>query len=128
MAKLIDVGVYDLEGNYLETILQTNSKDLFELFNIDYSGVMNLLSAGSKYQFKKLFKGKALKQVGDISNVLNTQINKVHKYYNGRYICTYNNMTQAAEKNNLEISGISRAISGEFSKVGVYEFKNKVYE
>lgn len=127
MENKFDVAIYDLEGFYLETINDTNAKQLSVLFNIDYTGVVNhlkgnLLSAGSKYQFKKTFKGRVLKQVGDISSVMVNKSIKIHKYYKGRYITTYNSVTEAAEKNDLDISGVSRVVNGLSNTVGGYTF------
>jgi len=127
--KKIDVLVYDLEGNLLDVIYQTSAKQLAEKFNIDYTGVVNhlnnnLVSAGKKYQFRKIFKTNIPERIGNISKIVNSGCNKkIHKYYKDKYICSYESLTDAASNNNIDIAGISKVLTEENKTVGGFVFK-----
>ena len=129
MAKL-NVSIYDLEGNYLETIYDTSAKELAEQFELDYTGVINhlnggLLSAGKRWQFKKLFKDSIPNKIGDVTEaVLNSGGKKVHKYYKGKYVASYNSVFEASERCNLDNTAISRIINGRIKTTFGFTFKN----
>jgi hypothetical protein len=125
-----DVSVYDLEGNLLETIYKTTAKDLAEMFDVDYTGVVNnlnghLLSAGRRYQFKKVFKGTIPNKIGNVVDaVLYSGGKKVHKFYKGKYIASYESIFEASLQCNLDNTTISKCVKGELKSVHGFVFKN----
>jgi hypothetical protein len=124
-----DILVYDLEGNLLEAIHDITIRELAEMFELDYTGVVNhlnghLLSAGRKYQFKRMFKGTVPNRIGNVvAAVLYSGGTKVHKFYKGRYIASYESLSEASLKCNLDVAGISKCINGIAKSVQGFTFR-----
>jgi hypothetical protein len=126
----MQISIYDLEGNLLETIYKTTAKDLSERFEIDYTGVINhlnggLLSAGRRYQFKKVFKGGTPNKIGNVVDaVLYSGGKKIHKFYKDIYISSYNSISEASLFCNIDNTAISKCVLGDLKSINGFVFKN----
>ena len=118
---------YDLEGYLLDIHTDKTLKEIANELNIDYTGLCdnlnNKLERTGRFQFRKQYSNRVPNKVADVSSLKNGRYNKIHKYYKGRYITTYDSAVQAADKNNLDISAIFRVLEGETNQTGGYTFK-----
>ncbi len=120
------IGVYDLEGHYLDVFDSIN--ECADALKIDYNDVWNVCKGdsvkGKSYQF-------AIRGTIDL---LPTSMNEwkkgrkkdltpIAKYYKGKFVCVYNSITEAAAKNDINVGNIHRVLSGELKRIRNFEFK-----
>lgn len=121
--------MYDLQGHLLKIF---EVETIFELeveLNISRGGISACLSRKSlstkHFQFIEIINtNKVFTKIGDISsNVVGQSYKPVHKYYDGHYICTYDNIRIAADLNKLDSSGISKCCSGKNKTCGGFKWQ-----
>jgi len=131
---MIKIAIYDLEGNFLETIEVENVRKGSQFLGMHQSSLHQCLNGtrNSAYgrQFRQVHNNRVLKHIGDITDVLNlSNTVPVHKYYNDNYICSYPNIITASEKNNnISVASISQCINGLQGRVLVGGFQWKKAE
>lgn len=123
------IAMYDLEGHLLEVF---EVKTIFELekqLSIPRGGISACLSKKSlstkRYQFIEIINTNiAFTRIGNISSIVVGQSYKpVHKFYKGKYICTYDNILIASELNRIDASGISKCCLNKRILSGGYDWK-----
>ena len=123
----MEIVMYDLEGHFLEVFDVDTFVELEKQLNIP-QGSLNACVNGKQTsvngkQFRKRF-SKILTKIGDVRGVkVGQSYNPVHKYYKGRFICSYQNIRIAAIDNDLDETGISRCCSGKSATCGGYEWR-----
>jgi hypothetical protein len=123
------IAMYDLEGHLLETFEPETIESLEVKLKTPKNSINGCISGNSNKtgnrQFKQYSKGaKILKRVGDLSNLSETNTPKaISKYYKGKYICTYNSIKEAIEKNKITNSNIVNVLSGYRKTAGGFEWK-----
>lgn len=127
MKNKLKIAVYDLEGYFIDSFEVDSLVELENILNINNGGISGCLSgkqlSSNGFQFKKVISNKIITKIGDVSNIhVGQSIKQVHKYYNDKYICTYNNINIASEKNKIEISSISKNCNNKQIKSGIYTF------
>ena len=121
--------MYDLEGHLLEVFetdtISSLEKKLKMSTNILYKCIKGSHLQSNSRQFRLVEKGtNAIIRIGDVSNLTVGQSNKaVHKYYNNSYVCSYSSLTDASNKNNIDIINISKACSGVNKSAGGFIWK-----
>lgn len=126
--------MYDLQGFFLEEFEVENISELeFQLGhrNGGIYGVINGKSLSSENrQFLKVSDyEQPLTKIGDVSRTgTGHSYRPVHKYYKGKYICTYYNGNQAALLNNIDKGSISRCCNGKANSSGgfTWEFADRL--
>lgn len=120
------IGLYDLEGNFIDKFSSTN--DLSDFLGIDHLLIYPCLNSGSgilikKFQIiKKTTKNQLPVSIGNVVNRI-TGINKpIGKYYNGVLICVYNSVNEAAQKTGINKGNISRSANSSL-KASIFNFK-----
>jgi hypothetical protein len=122
------IAMYDLEGHFLELFEVDTVIKLENQLGVSKGGINACLSGKAlstkNYQFRLVINtNKVLTRVGDVSNIIEGQSYKpVHKLYNGKFICSYDNMTRAAEINRTDVTGISKCCNGKQKKSGGFEW------
>jgi hypothetical protein len=126
------IAMYDLEGHLLEVLKGKTYQEIIDLLP-SKSGIKNVASIqqairGEKnfcgiYQFREVFTQKPLQKIGSCVNLKKTLEKQVHKYYKGKYICTYKSMQEAAVINNIEHANLTKCANGERSTAGGFEWK-----
>ncbi|MFP4698700.1 MAG: hypothetical protein ACLFMO_08350 [Eubacteriales bacterium] len=117
---------YDLEGYLLDIHEDKTLKEIANELKIDYTGLCdnlnNKLERTGRFQFRRQFSNRIPNKIADVSSLKNGRYGKIHKYYKGRYITTYDSVVQAADKNNLDAAAIFRVLEGEIKQTGGYNF------
>lgn len=123
------IAMYDLEGHLLEVYeidtVFSLEKRLKMPTNTIYGCIKGFRLQSKLRQFRLVQTGlKAIIKIGDVSSLTVGQSNKaVHKYYKDKYICSYNSLKEASDKNNIDIINISKACSGVNKSAGGFEWK-----
>lgn len=120
--------MYDLEGNFLEVLETPNVYALEKRLKITRGSLDSCLKGKTLTcngrQFRTVRGTRTIQKIGDVSKITDTSMRTAaHKYYKGRYICTYTSATEAAEVNNTNPSDISKCLSGSRRTAGGYEWK-----
>jgi hypothetical protein len=125
--KPIIILQYDLEGNFLREwdIPQTH---IAEKLNIDHSdlnrAVLNKMETAGGFQWRVSDRGRTPSKISQAYEVYaGMREVPVKKYYQGRFICVYNSMQEAAYKNRIDISNVSRVVSGEERDINGFTFE-----
>jgi hypothetical protein len=123
------IAMYDLEGHLLEIFDVDTVRDL-EIQLKAPRGSINSVIIGHclkaiNRQFRKYSKGaRIINRIGDITIIPGKSFCKpVSKYYNGVYICSYENIITACEKNGLTKNNMSTCLKQEKGTVGGFEWK-----
>lgn len=122
------IAVYDLEGYLIDVFEVEKIVDLEVKLNISQGGINSCLSGKSLtsnfLQFKKVMYDKVLTKIGDVSNISVGQSHKpVMKFYNDKYVSTYDNITIASELTGVDITNISKACNGIQKKAGLFTWR-----
>lgn len=129
MKRIITIAMYDLEGHLLKVFEVETIFELEVQLNIPRGGISACLSRKSlstkNFQFIEIINtNKVFTKIGDISsNVVGQSYKPVHKFYDGKYICTYDNILIASELNKLDSSGISKCCLGKYNSCGGFTWK-----
>jgi hypothetical protein len=122
------IAMYDLEGHLLEVFEVDTVRDLEKQLNIPQGNLngclSNKLNSTNNRQFKSVHGNKPLIKIGNILNALKGTKNiHVHKYYKGTYVCTYESVKEASEKNYCLDENISSCCRGNRKLAGGFEWK-----
>jgi hypothetical protein len=123
------IAMYDLEGHLLEVFEVETVRDLESQLKTPKGGINNCITGHCiqtiNMQFRKYSDfAKIIKRIGDITNIPGkTSLLPVSKYYKGSFICTYENATIAAKKNNLDTPNINRCLKNDRNTSGGFEWK-----
>ena len=123
------IAMYDLEGHFLELFEVEHIFELEQKLKTPKGGIVNCLLGNSLstkyYQFKRVTNPeKFLTRIGDVSFVKIGQSYKpVHKFYKGKFVCTYDNMVIAAKINNINDRSISQCCLGKQKTAGGFQWK-----
>jgi len=122
----IRVASYDLEGNLLEVIEGTSYADIAVAFDVTPIGLTDCLRGKIRqtrgFQFRLIRDELPVwKTIGDITNATRTQ-EPFLKIYKGRVIAMYESLEEAERKSKVNISGISRCLSGEINEAGGFNW------
>ena len=121
--------MYDLEGHFLELFNVETISELEKQLQTPQGGINSCLNSKqlsvNGRQFRRLTDvNPPLTKIGNVSTIkIGHSYKPVHKYYKGKYICTYENGKKAAFINDLDESGISRCCNGLQTTSGRYEWK-----
>lgn len=123
------IAMYDLEGHLLEVFEVKTIIELEQQLDIP-QGCINKCIKGihvqsNGKQFRLLEnKSSARVRIGDVHKLtIGQSIKAVHKYYKGKYICSYDSLTDASDKNNIKVANISKACSGTYITSGGFEWE-----
>jgi len=122
------IAMYDLQGFFLEEFECENVFQLEKELNHRSGGIHGCLngktlSSENRQFYKVTDYEEPLTKVGDVSKLgKGHSYRPVHKYYKGRYICTYYNGNQAAEINNIDESNINRCCKGKQLTSGGFQW------
>lgn len=123
------IAMYDLEGHLLEVFEIEKVIELERQLNIPTGSINKCIKGihiqSSGRQFRLLEdKGKPRVRIGDVHKLtLGQSIKAVHKYYKGKYICSYDSLTDASDKNNIKLVNISKVATGVNKTTGGFEWK-----
>jgi hypothetical protein len=123
------IAMYDLEGHLLEIFEVDTILDLELRLNAPNSSIYNCVIGHNlktiNMQFRKYSDtAKVAKRIGDLTNIPGkTSLLPVSKYYKETFICTYENGTIAAEKNNVEYNNINRCLKKDKGTAGGFKWK-----
>lgn len=129
----ITVAKYDLEGNYLETLEATHMADLARQEggveqNTLTRAINNVTLTCNGFQYKVVDPHvRTPQRIGEVWHLVNRSGKNpekiIGKYYKGKLVCAYRSMVEAQEKNDLELSSVSRVLSGDYSQTEGFTFK-----
>jgi hypothetical protein len=122
------IAMYDLEGHLLEVFVINTVVELEKKLLLNPSSVSNCIDgkaiSNNGRQFKQFNeKSKVHNRIGDVTNITRTHLKPVHKYYQGKYICTYESSKEAAIKNKLDDSAINKCCNGKYKSTGGFEWE-----
>lgn len=122
------IAMYDLEGHLLEVFDVATIVELEKKLDIPQGSLNNCLNGSVLSTINKQFrelKGKKrlINRIGDISYCNSSHLKPIHKYYNGKYICSYDSANEASEKNKVAASGINRCCNKIAVTAGDFEWK-----
>lgn len=122
------IAVYDLEGYLIDVFEVEKIIDLEEKLNIPQGGINSCLSGKALttnfLQFKKVMYDKVITKIGDVSKISVGQSHKpVIKFYNDKYVATYDNITIASRLTGIDVTNISKACNGKQKKAGLFTWK-----
>lgn len=123
------IAMYDLEGNFLEVFENLGSvRDLERELKIPQSSLNNCLkgkiNSTINRQFRLVYSDKILTKIGDVSDSTQGKSNRIIvKMYKGKIVSTYNTLKEAALKNGLNESCISRCLDDKQRKSGGFQWK-----
>lgn len=122
------IAMYDLEGHLLEVFDIVTVIELEKQLDIPQGSLNNCINGSVLTTINKQFrliKGKKriINKIGDVSNCNLAHLKPVHKYYKGKYICSYSSANEAAEKNKINVSGINRCCNLISHTAGGFEWK-----
>lgn len=117
--------MYDLEGNLLEVFETETFIELEHKLKIP-QGSLNSCISGKQLSVNnrqfRMYKGRVINRIGDISTFSNIWIRPIHKYYKGNYICSYYSADKASEVNNIPVQNINKCLKGKYNKAGGFEW------
>jgi hypothetical protein len=120
------IAMYDLEGHLLEIFDFETAVELEKQLKIPQGSLNGCLSGKQLSTINRQFRvysGRIINRIGDISMLSNTWVIPVHKYYKGKYICSYYSANKAAEVNNIPVQDINKCLKGKYNKAGGFEWK-----
>jgi hypothetical protein len=123
------IAMYDLEGHLLEVFEVNTVRDLERQLNAPKGSINNCILGYSIQTLNMQFRrcpdsAKTIKRIGDLTNIPDkTSLLPISKYYKGDFICTYENTTIASQKNNLDISNITKCLKNYRNTAGGFEWK-----
>lgn len=122
------IAMYDLEGHLLEVFEVDTVRDLEKQLEVSQGSISNCLDgkaiSNNKRQFRRFSdKSKVQNRIGDVTSITRVHLKPVHKYYKGKYICTYESSKQASSKNNIDDSAINKCCNGINKTAGGFEWK-----
>lgn len=125
------IAMYDLEGHLLEVFDVKNVSQLAKKLKIPPSSLHKVLNGSNistnGYQFKNILLEKEIrKNIGDVtyfSKYGNGGNIPIIKYYKGTVITVYKSLTEASEKNSIEIDRISKCLNNKAKTAGGFEWK-----
>lgn len=123
--------MYDLEGHLLEVFDVKNASELATKLKIPISSLHKVLKgtniSTNGRQFKNVLLEKEIrKNIGDVtyfSKYGNGGNVPVIKYYKGKVITVYKSISEASEKNSIQIDVISKCLTGTRKTAGGFEWK-----
>ena len=122
---------YDLEGNLLEVLEGTHMADFCRQLDVEQTSLTRALNnytiTAGGFQYKNVHEHVKLPQrIGEVWHLVHkagkNTARLIGKYYQGRLICVYRSLVEAEEKNIVDISAISRCLSGELQTTGGFSF------
>jgi hypothetical protein len=123
------IAMYDLEGHLLE-VFDVDSIRALEIQLKTPKGAINSVIIGQHLkainrQFRKYANGaRIINRIGDVTVIPDKSFcTPVSKYYNGKYICSYENLIVACEKNGVKKSNMCTSMKQGKGTVGGYEWK-----
>ena len=123
------IAMYDLEGHLLE-VFDTDSVNALETqLKAPRTSINNCIIGHVLKTINMQFRrysdnAKIAKRIGDITSIPGkTSLLPVSKYYKGTFICTYENATIAAQKNNVDAANINRCLKDGKGTTGGFEWK-----
>jgi hypothetical protein len=124
------IAMYDIEGFFLDVFEVDTITELEKQLQIPQGGINACLSRKSlttnSLQFIeiKTESSKIFLRIADASKItVGHSFKKVHKYYKGRFIATYDNVSIASDLNGVSISNLSRYCNGIRKPKGIYTWE-----
>jgi len=122
------IAMYDNEGHLLQVFNVENVRDLERLLGLNQGNISNCLDgkmmSNNNRQFRKFSnKSKVHNRIGDISSITIMHLKPINKYYNGKYICSYESSKIASMKNGIDDSSINKCCNGVYKSSGGFEWK-----
>jgi hypothetical protein len=122
------IAMYDLQGYLLEVFEVKTYKQLEDDLKIPQGSLSSCISGRQLATINRQFreykdKCRPINRIGDISNLSKHWNKPVHKFYKGKYICSYDCANEAAEINNIDIASINRCINNKMKTAGGFEWK-----
>jgi hypothetical protein len=123
------IAMYDLEGHLLEVFENIDNISQFEK-DMGYKDMQiyhcinNEQLHANNRQFKKYTNGAIVhKKIGNISNINGHGSKTVHKFYKGKYVCSYKSLMEASSINNINLSAISNCCTKKSKTAGGFEWE-----
>ena len=123
------IAMYDLEGHLLEVFEVDTVRELEIQLKAPRGSINSSIIGHSLTSINKQFRrysdnAKVINRIGDLTIIPEKSFCKpVYKYYNGCYICSYENITIACKKNGIKKSNMSICLKEEKGTVGGFEWK-----
>ncbi len=122
------IAMYDLEGYLLEVFDVETFAELERQLDV-YKSAISRCVAGeiistNNRQFRKFSqKCRIPNKIGDVSQMGLAFAKPIHKYYKGKYICSYDSSKLAAKKNGVFDTNINKCCQGIQQSAGGFEWK-----
>ena len=120
------IAVYDLEGHLLEVIQGESIRDIsneLKLGSEIYQCLKGQTNFSGNRQYREVFNDKPILKVGNVLHCgVGTTYNPIHKFYKGKYICTYDNITEASNKTKILHGAIRNCLSGKTKSAGGFNW------
>lgn len=109
---MIEIAKYDLEGNFLEILKDDNLNKIAVSEGIEYRSfqraIENVTLSAGGFQWKKVDKNTNTPlKIGFVYHIssektIGKNSYKIGKYFKGRFITSYSNLTEMALKNKID--------------------------
>lgn len=124
----VTLAIYDLEGNFLQTVVGETVSQIARELKVSYNSLRDCLlgriNSTKNRQFRTVISGRVLKRVGDVSGLgVGMTPVQVSKFFQERYICSYNSIEDAAKLNGIDEGDISKCCGGQRSTAGGFSWK-----
>jgi hypothetical protein len=123
------IAMYDLEGHLLEVFEEITVRDLEIKLKAPKSSINGVILGHSLTAINRQFRrysdnARIINRIGDVTVIPNKSFCKpVSKYYNGIYVCSYENIITACEKNGIIKNNMSTCLKQGKGTVGGFEWK-----
>ena len=125
------IAMYDLEGNLLDVLSGDTLTEISAQTptRVLASGIQKVLRGERNftgtYQFRRVYHDAPLKRIGNCVAIDISKTIVINKYFNGKYVKTYESIEEAATMNKLDKSNISRSLT-DGKRCGGYTWKELI--
>jgi hypothetical protein len=130
----LKIAMYDLEGNFLETLEGKGFSDIARQVKIKSPACISKCVKGEIIQshfrqFRIVKNDNVIEKLPSAyGHNQGSKRNVIHKFYKGKYICTYNDMYEAEYKTGIKQNNISVALSNNKTAGGFNWYKAELFE
>jgi hypothetical protein len=123
------IAMYDLEGHLLEVFEVNTVRDLEIQLKAPRGSINSTIIGHTLTAINRQFRrysdaARVVNRIGDVTVIPGKSFCKpISKYYNGSYICSYENIITACEKNGVTKNNMSTCLKQEKGTVGGFEWK-----
>lgn len=121
------IAIYDLEGHLLEVVEGNNVRNISDRLKLGseiYECLKGKTNFSGNRQYREVFNDKPILKIGNVLHCgVGSIYNPIHKFYKGKYICTYETITEASDKTKILNGAIRNCLQGKTKSAGGFNWK-----